>query len=107
MTGCSSVEEGLATSPLIGAERIEVSGTGVVEEAIATGRYVYFRLDSSEPGVWHVVTGATPKPGERVTYRGYAQLDDFRSPTLDRSFDRLIFASTKTPKLAREDNATP
>ena len=103
IAGCSNVEEKLATSPLIGAERIEVSGTGMVQEAMVTGRYVYMRLDSSEPGVWHVVTGKAPKLGDRVTYRGYAQIDNYRSPTLDRSFEKLIIASTKTPNLAQKE----
>ncbi len=102
--GCSNVEEKLATSPLIGAERIKVSGTGKVQEVMATGRYVYMRLDSSKPGVWHVVTGNAPEVGQSVTYRGYAKLDNFRSPTLDRSFDKLIFASTKTPGLAKKED---
>ncbi len=90
-----SVEERVATSPLVGARPIDERGEARVEELLRVRGYTYLRLDSSEAGVWHVITGAPPKRGETVRYRGYAELRGYRSPSLQRDFDRLIFASAK------------
>ncbi|MEL6178598.1 MAG: hypothetical protein AAFS10_06575 [Myxococcota bacterium] len=87
-------EEKVAISPLIGATRIDERGEAQVDEVLVAGRYAYLRLRSAPPGVWHVISGPPPRQGALVCYRGYAELQEFRSPSLDRTFDRLIFAST-------------
>ena len=99
--GCNDWEERIVTSPLVGAQRIDERGVSRVEEVLKTKSYAYLRLASAPPGVWHVVSGEAPQLGSTVSYRGYAELLQFHSPSLKRNFERLIFTSTqpkgKTP----------
>lgn len=107
VVGCSEVDGTGAEAPLLRAERIDVRGGGTVSERLTTGRYTYFRLDPSTPEVWYVAAGDVPRLGGHVAFRGYAQLQDYRSPTLARRFDTLIFASTQTPDPTQEDGQIP
>ncbi|MCB9755018.1 MAG: hypothetical protein H6713_34205 [Myxococcales bacterium] len=94
-TGCGELEERVVTSPLVGATRVDERGEARVDELLRARGYTYLRLASSADGEWHVITGAAPERGATVRYRGYAELRDYRSPTLDRQFDRLVFASAR------------
>lgn len=95
ITACNDVEEHLVTSPLVGAEQTDTYGVAEVQEVLTAGRYAYLRLSDAEPGVWHVVSGAQPEAGTTVSYRGYARLQNFESKRLGRSFDVVVFSSTK------------
>lgn len=100
--GCAEVERAAATSPLVGAEPIDVRGEDRVDETLAAGRYTYLKLEGAPEGTWHVVMGGRPSTGQTVQWRGYAELRDFRSSSLGRSFPRLVFTSithqTSSPK---------
>jgi len=95
-SSCTPLEEAAATSPLVGAERVEEHGVATVAETLSASRYTYMRLEGEPPGTWHVVMRRNPKPGDRVAWRGYAALDDFHSRTLGRTFERLVFTSITT-----------
>ncbi len=53
--GCSNVEEKLATSPLIGAERIKVSGTGKVAVVDTETLRVIRQVDAGATPFWIAV----------------------------------------------------
>jgi len=103
--GCAEVERAAATSPLVGAEPIEARGEARVDETLTAGRYTYLKLEGAPEGTWHVVRGGRPSTGQTVQWRGYAELRDFRSSSLGRSFPRLVFTSitpqTSSPKVHR------
>ncbi len=92
-TACADLEEGIATSPLIGATRIEERGQGQVAETHQAGSYTYLRLQGAPDGVWHVVSLGSPEVGDQINYRGYAELENFHSAKLGRAFPRLVFTS--------------
>jgi|GEM_PF-4215657 len=95
LTACAKVEEAAVTSPLVGAEQIDERGEARVLETLDTGRYTYLKLDGAPEGTWNVVMGSKPREGDLVAWRGYAELYDFRSSSLDRSFPRLVFSSVR------------
>ncbi|MEN0063320.1 MAG: hypothetical protein AAGA48_14300 [Myxococcota bacterium] len=90
----TTVEQAVVTSPLVGATRVRSDGEGEVTSTLRTGSYTYFQLDAPSDR-WFVVMGDDVGVGERVTYRGYAEIESFRSTKLDRTFDRLVFASIR------------
>ncbi len=64
---------------------------GVVREVLVAGHYTYVSVE----GQWAVVLGdVNAEPGTEVTLTVQGSQDDFRSRRLERSFDRLYFAST-------------
>jgi hypothetical protein len=69
-------------------------GEAEVVEALPAGSYTYLRLDAPADR-WLVVTGRAPAVGQAVTWRGYAEREGFASRRLDRTFDRLVFASVE------------
>ncbi len=96
------IEERVATSPLVGASPIDERGEARVDELLRVRGYTYLRLSTAEAGVWHVISGSPPELGARIRYRGYAELRGYRSPSLQREFDRLVFASARPQPAAPE-----
>jgi len=95
VTPRAQVEAAVVTSPLVGAERIQIEGQSIVSEILRAESYTYVRFEDPTDR-WFVVTGEGPTPGEQVYWRGFAELRDFRSNRLDQNFSHLIFASIKT-----------
>jgi hypothetical protein len=91
LAGCGAGEAVVVTSPLVGAERIDRRGVDAVAEVLPAGSYTYLRLEG-QPETWFVVTDRA-RPGETVAWRGFAEVHDFPSRRLDRTFDHLVFAS--------------
>ena len=87
----ASVEATVLTSPLVGADPVDLRGRGTVVEVLAAGSYTYLRVQGVEP--WLVVTGRPPEVDQALRFRGFAALRDFESQRLGRTFDTLIFAT--------------
>lgn len=67
---------------------------GVVKESVATGAYLYVRVvDGRGRSTWVVGLGLDARPGAFVSFQPLATSDGFRSPTLERRFDRLHFVA--------------
>ncbi|MGD2071722.1 MAG: hypothetical protein PVI57_23860 [Gemmatimonadota bacterium] len=71
----------------------EVSLSGDVLEVMAAAGYTYARLDTEEGEVWVAGPLTDLAEGERVGLTGVMDMGAFESPSLDRSFDRLLFAN--------------
>ena len=72
--------------------------TGEIVETMDAAGYTYILLDTGTGKVW-VATGKTRvEPGQRVSVPGGQVMTDFSSKTLDRTFDRIIFASGIYPE---------
>lgn len=71
----------------------ELAFAGVVREARGAGAYVYLLVADDLGGQRWVATHARigAEPGAAVDVRTFAVRTDFRSPRLDRTFDRLLF----------------
>jgi len=64
---------------------------GVVVETMDAGGYTYALLDTGSEEVWIAGPPAQLVVGEQVTALGSMPMRDFKSPTLDRTFDVLYF----------------
>lgn len=67
--------------------------SGTVIETIDVPEYTYLHLDTGAGERWAAVPLAKIAKGERVTVVGATQMNGFRSPTLDRTFDVIYFGN--------------
>jgi len=69
----------------------ENAGTGTVAETMLSGGYVYVRLE--EDNTWLASSPIPVSVGDRVSYSDSATMKNFRSRTLDRTFDYILFVT--------------
>jgi len=67
----------------------EGTGTGTVAETMTSGGYVYVRLE--EDDTWVASAPVAVSVGDKVAYTGGAVMNNFKSSTLNRSFESIIF----------------
>lgn len=73
---------------------------GEVLEVRDAPPYTYLRLKTSEGETWAAVTQVPVKKGSQVTIDNPAVMENFKSKSLDRSFDRIVFGIIADPKSA-------
>ena len=66
---------------------------GKVVEAISTEKYLYLQLEKGGRTTWAAVLKAPVKVGDQVTITRAALMTNFKSPTLDRTFETIWFGS--------------
>ncbi|MBU0730315.1 MAG: DNA-binding protein [Proteobacteria bacterium] len=66
---------------------------GKVLEALPAGGYTYIHLDQGTEKTWVALPSADVKVGDEVSVIYSMVMHDFPSKSLDRTFDKLIFAS--------------
>lgn len=83
MTASTPMQNASAAQPL----------TGKVLETMNAGGYTYIKLktDAGEP--WVAVQQTRVKAGSTVTVHAQMTLDNFKSQTLNRTFDHIVFAT--------------
>ena len=74
--------------------------SGPVLEQIAVPPYVYLRIKTSQGEIWAAVPETTIETGTVVTLANSMLMTDFESKSLNRTFDKIYFAT-----LAREGGA--
>jgi hypothetical protein len=71
--------------------------TGEVLEVRDVPSYTYLRLKTADGEMWAAVATAPVKKGARVTLANATVMENFESKTLNRKFDRIVFASLAEP----------
>ena len=73
------------------AETDSVPGpkTGTVAETMDSGGYSYLRLE--EQGIWIATASLPVAVGDKVQYTGGAEMRNFVSKSLDRTFESIFF----------------
>lgn len=79
----------LPSTPAAPAAADGVSGS--VLETFNSGGYTYVRLDTPDGETWAAVSETTVAEGDQVTITGPMEMQNFNSPSLDRTFDRILF----------------
>jgi len=64
---------------------------GTVLDVKDVEHYTYLLLRTQEGEIWAAVTTAPIVKGSRVTIISYSRMDGFESPTLGRTFERIVF----------------
>jgi hypothetical protein len=67
--------------------------TGKVSETLEGGGYTYIRLTTDSGETWVAVPKAPVEIGSEITVSIQMTMTDFESPSLDRKFDSLVFAT--------------
>ncbi len=67
--------------------------TGIVKETLASGGYTYVLLKTSEETLWVAGPETTLAVGDEITVPTGALMTSFRSDTLDRTFDEILFVA--------------
>ncbi len=81
-----------AASPMMQPEGPAAQGK-VVEATTASG-YTYLLLESGDKTFWVAATQVSAKVGDVVSYIANVTMDNFTSRSINKTFDRIIFASS-------------
>ena len=73
---------------------------GTVLERIDAGVYTYVRLQTKNGETWAAVTRAELPVGMQVRIKNPQSMDGFQSPTLKRTFEKIVFGSLELPAAA-------
>ena len=71
--------------------------TGTLLEQIPAPPYVYLRLKTANGDAWAAVNQTQLPIGEPVTVYGVILMEQFKSTTLNRTFDKIYFGSLTPP----------
>lgn len=66
---------------------------GTVQEAITAGTYTYLRLTTKAGETWAAVPKADVPKGATVRIRSPQNMDGFTSPSLKRTFAKIVFGT--------------
>jgi len=80
----------LAAAPLAFAE--EEAIRGVVAETMNSGAYTYILLDRQGEKEWFAVPESLVKVGDEIQISPGMQMGSYESPTLKRTFDKIVFS---------------
>jgi hypothetical protein len=94
---------GVGTPP--SAEHEATGNTGTVIETMTSGGYTYVQVDLGDKKLWAVAPRFDVEAGDRVSVPEGRTMADFQSPTLNRSFDEVLFVSSITVLGAKEADA--
>ncbi len=75
---------------------------GKIVKALNAAGYTYLQLDTKNGRVWAAIPASTLKEGDNVTLVQDMVLRNFKSNSLNRVFDRIIFAT----EMKKGNNAT-
>jgi hypothetical protein len=70
---------------------------GVVQETMNSGGYTYMRLKTPDGETWAAVNRAQVSKGAEVVIEKPMVMEGFESPTLKRTFPRIVFGSLAAP----------
>ncbi|MBI4351616.1 MAG: DNA-binding protein [Elusimicrobia bacterium] len=84
----------LAGSLLLGAHAARAEGVvaGKAAETMNSGGYTYVRVQDGKDSSWVAIPQQAVKVGDPVSYSRGAEMTDFHSKTLNRTFKKLIFS---------------
>ena len=70
-----------------------VRHTATVVETMNAGGYTYMKVNEGSQTYWVAVTATPVSVGERVTFEEQMWMPNFKSRSLDRTFDKILFAT--------------
>ena len=67
--------------------------SATVIETMNAGGYTYMKVEEGNETYWVAVTATPVAVGQRVTFEEQMRMTDFKSRSLNRTFDTIVFAS--------------
>jgi hypothetical protein len=76
---------------------VDTSYVGTVAEAMIGGSYLYLKMDLQGEEVWLATNPTYPggkvEVGEKLEFSGGVEMKGFKSKSLDRTFDKILFVT--------------
>ena len=85
-----------AAHPTPASAKSGMTGQGTVSETMNAGGYTYVKVDGVAGPVWAAAPETSVKVGDSVSFAGGMPMEQFRSNTLDRTFDLVYFVPALT-----------
>ena len=76
--------------------------TGKVVETMDSGGYTYVQIENSGKKTWVAVPSTKVVKGQNISFAPGAEMLDFKSKTLNRTFDRIIFSGGVVGQTGKE-----
>jgi hypothetical protein len=70
--------------------------TAKVLETMNSGGYTYIKVQDGKDSYWVAMTQRDVKPGDTINYSEQGWMQKFHSKTLNRTFDKILFAADAT-----------
>ena len=67
--------------------------SGVLKSVVNAGGYSYMEVDRGGKTVWVAAMETPMKPGDKVQWQGGTEMSNFTAKSINRTFDKIIFAS--------------
>jgi hypothetical protein len=67
--------------------------TAVVKETLSSGGYTYMKVTEGKNTYWIAMTQRDAKVGQSVRFAEQGWMNNFHSKTLNRTFDKILFAA--------------
>lgn len=98
VSGCKSARQDAPApasqaQPASPAAPAENSLSGKVVETMNAGGYTYVLLENNGKKTWVAAPQTAVKAGQQVTCQPGAEMRNFRSKTLNRTFESIIFST--------------
>jgi hypothetical protein len=79
----------------------------VVTEVIQTSNYTYLQVEENDTKFWIAVVSRDSKPGDSLYYSKFAEMKNFSSRELGRTFPSILFVDDPSDKLAPPVTSAP
>lgn len=77
---------------------INQTHTVIVKERMDAGGYSYLLVNESDDSYWIAVSRTDINPNDEIQFTQYMEMKDFRSETLDKTFDSIFFVESAYKK---------
>lgn len=91
LTACAEKEDNNLPENEISQEMTSQKHTGTIEEKIDAGGYSYLKLTENNNSYWIAVPKANFTLGEEISFSQFMEMKNFKSETLDRTFESVLF----------------
>jgi hypothetical protein len=79
----------------------------IVEEKLDANNYSYLKVTENGNSYWIAVPKMDVKPGEKITFSKFMEMKNFKSETLSRTFESVLFVDDAGKGVTGQDIASP
>ncbi len=84
-----------------------ISRSGIVVDKVDAGSYSYLQLKENNNLYWVAVPAMNIKNGESIHFSQYMEMIDFKSETLNRSFESVLFVNDASRSMNKMNMKNP
>lgn len=95
---------GILLSTSTAFAKLNDSHTGKILEIKDAGAYTYIKVDKKGEEFWAAIIKSPVKVGQEITFKEQVVMKDFKSKTLNETFDKIMFAEVPRKGIKGADN---